>query len=78
MNPTFSQDPVSGQRYQEWQTTFNSAYPPGWYVIIGYIDGKHMKIQIMPINQYISIRNTCFPLDINIQLHFYENHRSVE
>ncbi|MCA1047042.1 DUF5065 family protein [Bacillus toyonensis] len=49
MNPTYKEK--NGVIYQNWDTTINAAYPPGFYVIIGYINGKHMKSEIMPFNQ---------------------------
>ncbi|WP_176542244.1 DUF5065 family protein [Bacillus wiedmannii] len=51
IEPTYWVDPTDNQKYQMWETYINGNYPPGKYVVIGFIDGQHQKSQYITINK---------------------------
>ncbi|MEK5205188.1 DUF5065 family protein [Bacillus sp. FSL R10-2789] len=50
MNPTWSLD-SKGDPWHTWTTQFNSAYPPGQYIVIAYINGHHSYSKEIIVNQ---------------------------
>lgn len=51
MNWTKEYDYSKGKQIAIWQTQFNDNYPPGKYVAVSYIGGKHLKSNYFTVNK---------------------------